>query len=397
MRLHTRLGTFFGNVLYFYDTALFGWVAPFLAPLLFPDKGGTEALLLTFAFLPLSYLARPLGALFWGFIGDRFGRKPVLVISLAGMALSTTAIGCLPLIPGAWMIVALCRLCQGFFSAGETGTAIFLIEHAPRHKRAMTSALYDATGIAGIFLASLLASYCGETHWRLLFWLGAAAGLSAVFLRHNAEESPEYRPTKISWTALWQNRRPLIQITLVSGFSYANYYLLSVFLNGFLPQITALTTKEVLTFNTHLLWIDGFLLLGFGYLCRFIQKEHLMAAASFLAALVAIPLFMQLEGASWVQAALIRLSLVVFGVALAAPYHAWKVEILTTHRSLIGGVGSALGAKLFGAPMPMVSTWLVTQTGQVWTAALPIALLGLAATAAILSELRSRVRAVTLS
>jgi hypothetical protein len=105
-----------------------------------------------------------------------------------------------------------------------------------------------------------------------------------------------------------------------------------------------------------------------------------MATGALLAAVCAIPLFMHLEGASWAQAALIRLSLVVFGVMLAAPYHAWKIDILPTqHRLLVGGVGSALGAQLFGSPMPLLSTWLVAQTGHIWTAALPIVILGLAA------------------
>lgn len=391
LRFYIRLGAFLGNILRHYDSSLFGWVAPFLAPLLFPEKQGAEALLFTFALLPLNYLAKPLGAFFWGYLGDRFGRKPVLVVTLAGMALSTCAIGFLPLVPKAWSFLALCRVMQGFFSAGEeTGGALFLLEHTPPHKRAFMSAIYDATGIAGIFLASMLASFCGETHWRLLFFLGAAAGLCAVFLRKAAQESPEYAPSKISWKALWLGRRELIQIAIVSGFSYANYYLLSIFMNGFLPQITTLTKKEVLSFNTHLLWIDSLLLLGFGYLCRWIKKDHLMASASLFAAFFAIPLFMQLQGASWVQAAGIRLALVVFGVALAAPYHAWKMELLATHRFLIGGVGSALGAKLFGAPMPLLSTWLVTQTGWVWTAALPLVVLGAASATVILVGMRQR-------
>lgn len=391
MRLQARFGTLIGNILHHYDTSLFGWLAPFLAPILFPQSQGTEALLLTFAFLPLSYLTKPIGACFWGIIGDRYGRKPVLVMTLAGMAISTSAIGCLPLVPGAWMLLALIRFLQGFFSAGEeTGAALLLIEHTPHSKRSMVSALYDATGIAGIFLASLLASTLGETHWRLLFYLGALAGLLAVFLRKNAEESPEYFPSKTSWKTIWQGRRELLQITIVSGFSYANYFLLSVFLNGFLPQISAITKQEMLMFNTHLLWIDALLLLGFGFLCRWIRKEYIMAAASFFAAFFAIPLFMQLEGANWGQAALIRLALVIFGVALAAPYHAWKVEVLSSNRFLIGGIGSTLGAKLFGSPMPLLSTYLVAQTGQVWSAALPIVILGFAAAAVILLELRYR-------
>lgn len=386
MRFHVRLGVLLGNVLHHYDTSLFGWTVPFLAPVLFPNKSEAEALLLTFAFLPLSYLVKPLGALFWGWMGDHFGRKPVIIMTLTGMTLSTCMIGCIPLIPNAWIIVSVCRIFQGFFSAGEEkGAALFLLENTKESRQAFVSALYDASGILGILFASFLASYYGTTHWRLLFWLAAGTGLITVFLRKEAKESFDRSSEPISWKIFWKERFTLMEIVIVSGFSYANYFLITVFLNGFLPQITALTKESVLMFNTHLLGIDFVLLLGFGILCRWIKKEHLMATGALFAAICGIPLFMQLEGANWMQAAIVRVALVVFGVALAAPYHAWKIEVLPkNNRFLIGGVGAAIGAKLFGAPMPILSTWLVMQTGCVWTAALPIVVLGFAAASVIL-------------
>ena len=273
MQRRIRFSLLLGNIFHHYETSLFGWVAPFLSSLLFPDKSGTEALLLTFAFLPLSYLSKPLGAFFWGWMGDLFGRKPVLVATLFGMALSTCAIGCLPLIPKAWMMLAICRLLQGFFSAGEEkGAALFLLEHTTESKRVWASALYDASGIAGILLASLLASYWGGSHWRLLFWFAGITAFFAAFFRKNGEESPEYHPTQFSWKIFWHEKFALTQIIIVSGFSYANYFLVSIFLNGFLPQITDLTKQDVLLLNTHLLWIDFILILGFGFLCRWYKK-----------------------------------------------------------------------------------------------------------------------------
>ncbi len=351
-----------------------------------------EALLLTFIFLPLNYMTKPLGAFFWGWVGDRWGRKPALTASLIGMALATAAIGCLPLVEYTWILLALCRAFQGFFAAGEEkGAALYLLEHSAPEKRLWMSALYDASGIIGIFIASLLASQFGESHWRTLFWLGAAAGLFGLFFRYHAEESPEFTPSSFSWKALskvlWEHRTLICRISIVSGFSYANYFLVTVFLNGFLPKITTLSKTDVLLFNTHLLWIDFFLLLGFGILCRWIQKEKLMAAAAFLTALFAIPLFASLDNASWGHAAAVRLLFVTMGVALAAPYHAWKLELLPVHhRFLIGGVASTLGSKLFGTPMPLLATYLVTQTGWTWTAALPLVVLGSAAAGVLLLQ-----------
>lgn len=377
----SKTGVLVGNVLNHYDSSIFGWVAPFLAPILFPEKNEMEALLFTFAFLPLKYMIKPLGACFWGWIGDRWGRKPALIGSLMGMAIATFAIGCLPLTESAWILLALCRTLQGFFAAGEEkGAALYLLEHTASEKRPWMSAVYDASGIVGIFLASFLATQLGESHWRLLFWLGAAAGLFGLLFRHHAQESPEFKPAPFSWKIVWQHRSLISRISIVSGFSYANYFLVTVFLNGFLPKITALSKTDVLLFNTHLLWIDVVLLLGFGVLCRWISKEKLMATATLLTTFLAIPLFASLNNASWGHAAVVRLLFVTFGVALAAPYHAWKLQLLPAHhRFFIGSLASALGSKLFGAPMPAIATYLAVQTGLTWTAALPLVLLGFAA------------------
>jgi len=380
-----RVAALVGNVFTHYETSLFGWLTPFLAHVLFPNKSGSDALLLTFALLPLSYLLKPLGAIFWGWIGDRQGRKQVLVTCMFGMALTTFLMGCLPLTTGAWKFLALCRLVQGFFAAGEVkGAALYLLENSSEDKRSRMSALYDASGIVGIFLASLLASFFGETAWRFLFWVAAFGGLLAALLRRHTDESPGFKASTGSWKILWKEKRLIAKIAVVSGFSYANYFIATVFLNGFLPQISSLTKKEMMAFNTHLLWIDFVLLLGFGYLCKWIPKERLMRGGAFLSALCIIPLFCFLEGASWWAVAGIRLVLVTCGVALAAPYHAWKLEHLPKdHRFLVGSFASVLGSKVLGAPVPLLATWLVAQSGLVWMAALPVVVTGIASAALI--------------
>lgn len=377
-----RVSALIGNVFNHYETSLFGWLTPFLAPVLFPTKSGSDALLLTFAFLPLSYVLKPIGAIFWGWIGDRHGRKPVLVSCMFGMAVATFMMGCLPLTTGAWIYLGFCRLAQGFFAAGEEkGAALYLLENTPEDQRTRMSALYDASGIVGIFLASLLASFFGETSWRLLFWIAALGGLLAAYLRKHSHESPHFKSSMGSWRVLWEERKVIGKIAIVSGFSYANYFIVTVFLNGFLPQISSLTKQEMMQFNTQLLWIDFLLLLGFGYVCKWIQKERLMRGATLLSALCIIPLFFFLEGASWWQVAAIRLLLVTFGVALAAPYHAWKLEHLPqNHRFLVGSFAAMLGSKVLGAPVPFLATWLAKESGFVWMAALPVVVTGLAST-----------------
>src|SRR5687768_7340833 len=85
-----------GNLFEHYDTALFGFLSPFLAPLIFPEKNPMTALILTYAIIPLGMLARPLGSLVFGYIGDVYGRKYALFLTLAGMSLIS---GCIALSP----------------------------------------------------------------------------------------------------------------------------------------------------------------------------------------------------------------------------------------------------------------------------------------------------------
>src|ERR1700731_673710 len=102
--MHYRVAGMIGNILGNYDKALFGLLAPFIAPLFFGPEDPVTALILTYAMLPLGFLTKPLGALFFGRIGDKYGRKFALCCSLVGMAVFTFGIGCLPVYKtaGAW-------------------------------------------------------------------------------------------------------------------------------------------------------------------------------------------------------------------------------------------------------------------------------------------------------
>src|SRR5579872_7035410 len=129
-----RFAGMIGNLLEHYDRALFGLLAPFIAPLFFEGKDPLTALILTYGMLPLGILSRPLGSLFFGWIGDRFGRREALFYSLLGMAFTTIGIGFLPIYAQigalAPLLLAFGRLLQNFFDAGETaGGAIAVLEN----------------------------------------------------------------------------------------------------------------------------------------------------------------------------------------------------------------------------------------------------------------------------
>ena len=379
-----------GNILEHYDNALFGLLAPFIAPLFFSEKDPITALIMTYGMLSLGLCARPLGAFFIGWIGDVFGRRSALRVSLIGMACVTVSIGFLPTYAQAGVaapvLLALARVLQNFFAAGESiGGAIFVLEHTASDKKNIFSGIYDASSIGGVMLASLavtLLGYCGkvESHWRILFFAGASTAILGAWLRDrqpgikekNVERAlPSSRKSLWALRVLWRWRSSLLAVIVVSGFSYMIYSLSFTLMNGFIPLVTAVTKTEVLRANTVLLIFDLLLLPLFGWLANVVTKERLMLFAAGFAALSCFPLFMILENASFPIVIIMRVALVTLGVAFSATYHSWTQELIpAAHRYTIISVGYAIGSQLIGAPSVAISLWLFRQSGWIGAPAL---------------------------
>lgn len=381
-----RLSAIIGNFLEHYDTALFGLIAPFIAPLCFPHNDPVTALILTYGMLPLGLFTRPLGALFFGWMGDKIGRKEALFSSLLGMSLVTLSMGSLPLHP---LMLAIGRMLQSFCAAGEsTGGAIFVLEQTDPKKRNFISSLYDVSSMGGALLASFLValfSYYGimETRWRVLFWFGGFTALAGFVLRLTAKNAPVVIDNQKK-LPLKHYQTTLLSLMIASGFSHVTYALTFTLMNGFIPLITSLSKREVMQANTWLLILDMGLLPCFGYLATRFGKEKIMLLGALGAFFGGIPLFMLLSEASLGRVIFVRILILMLGVAFAAPYYAWSLEqVPVKQRYRLLSLGSALGSQLIGAPAPAVCLWLYQKAN--WSAApgLYLALMGALATVAL--------------
>lgn len=366
-----------GNLFEHYDTALFGFLSPFLAPLIFPGHDHLTALILTFAMIPLGMLARPLGSLVFGYIGDLHGRRKALYLTLGGMSLVSCCIAFIPTYEEAGIIAPLLfclgRALQNFFGAGETmGGAVFLLENSAEKKHDLLSSLYHASTVGGILLASfgvsLLYYFDGLTNgWRLLYLAGGIMTCVACLIRSRLPEgvTPKRIPYKMG-TIIWQYRRPFTLIVMSAGLSYASYSMALILMNGFIPLVSPLRTDQMMGLNTLLLALDFFALPLFGWLSSKIGRERLMISAALLIAISAMPLFMVLKGASLTAVILIRICLVLLGVAFSAPFHAWAQQLIPgPYRYLIISFGYAVGSQLLGGPSLSLSLWLYKHTGIV--------------------------------
>ncbi len=371
-----------GNLLEHYCTALYALLAPFLAPIFFPFVAPTTALLFTYALIPLSFLARPLGALFFGWVGDTVGRKESLVLSLSGTSIVTCLIAFLPTYETMGMVapilLALAKSGQKFFSAGESvGGAILFLENSPKEKRSFFSSLYDATTILGIlvasFLSSLLAAYSDiEISWRILYLLGSFVGIIAFLLRKkffSQMVQPISNPSKISFSSLL-TKRSFFAIAFAAGFSHLTFTFSFTFLNGYLPCITSFSKSLLLQINSYLLLADLCLLPFFGYLSMVYGKEKILRFGLFGTLLCSIPLFSLLSFSSIWLVVVVRFLLLFFGTAFAAPFYAWALEKADPDtRSTTISLASSLGAQWIGAPASAISIWLFQKTHLIFAPA----------------------------
>src|SRR5262247_1637376 len=192
-----------GNVLEWYDFAIYGYFATAIGHHFFPHEDAVAQLLSAFGVFALGYLMRPIGGVVVGHIGDRFGRRAALTFSVAAMAIPTFLIGLLPgyatigiLAPVA---LTLLRMVQGLSVGGEyTSSMVFLVEHAPEGRRGLMGALISCGAAGGILLGSAVgAAFAASMSnaaleawgWRIPFLLGLAVGIAGYILRRYVLET----------------------------------------------------------------------------------------------------------------------------------------------------------------------------------------------------------------
>lgn len=374
----------FGNLFEHYDMALFSFLSPFLATLIFPKEDPITALLFTYSIIPISMLARPLGALFFGYIGDRYTRKQALFLSLLGMAIISLFLTFIPTYAqigiAAPILFLLARLLQNFCSGGETiGGAIFILEQTPKRNKDLLSSLFDSSTVAGYLVASLgvylITQLKGqENGWRLLYAFGCMTALFGLLIRKNTSltmEKKDFSQLIKTLPPLFKNYKgTLLHIMLVSGLSYSLAAIALVLLNGYVPLFTSFTKEEMSLLNTCLLIFDFITLPLFGILAIKFTRERLMFFASLAIQILAIPLFMMLKSDSWLQIIIARMLFVTLGVAFSAPLHAYMQELVPKEdRYKVVSMGYALGTQIIGGPTVTIALWLFKETTIISSAA----------------------------
>jgi MFS family permease len=201
------LASWIGSVVEYYDFFIYGTAAALVfGKVFFPESDPATGTLLSFATYGVGYVARPIGAFFMGHLGDKHGRKRVLMLTVGLMGTATFLVGCLPTYDdiGLWapaLLVAL-RLLQGFSASGEqSGANSLSLEHAPEHRRGFFTSFTLGGTQAGLVIATAVFLPIGALPedqllswgWRVPFWLSAIVVIVALIIRSRIAEPPAFR------------------------------------------------------------------------------------------------------------------------------------------------------------------------------------------------------------
>ncbi|WP_424215614.1 MFS transporter [Streptomyces sp. BI20] len=205
--IRLALAALAGTAIEFYDFFAYGTAAALvLGPLFFPTFSPLAGTLAAFGTFGVGFLARPLGSILFGHLGDRHGRRPVLLASLLLTGLATVAVGCVPsyatLGIGAPILLLTLRFLQGLGLGGEWGGAVLLTaEHAPAHRRGLWSSFPQIGPAVGFLLANgitlglstgLSDAAFTSWGWRVPFWAAGVLALAGLWLRHSVSETPAF-------------------------------------------------------------------------------------------------------------------------------------------------------------------------------------------------------------
>jgi MFS transporter, MHS family, proline/betaine transporter len=392
------LAASFGNLLEWYDFAIYAQFALYIAANFFPQENRGAALVNAFLVFGLGFVIRPLGAVLIGVYGDRAGRKAALTLTILVMAGGTLLIAIAPTYStiglGAPLILLAGRLLQGFSAGGEIGSAAaFLVEHAPPARKALIAAWLQASmGMSNILGASVAFTVTAllskpeiiEWGWRLPFLGGLIIVPVGLYLRSTLEETPAFRAEReVAHIA----RRPLMSLLrehpreLAAGLAVsvlwaAAVYVLLIYMPVYLQKSLGFTASQAYggSLAENVVFVAG--CFAFGSLADRVgsRRVQLWGAATLLVAL--LPLFFWLDQTRSVGVLDVVLAALGLLTAIYSGVAPTTLSTLFPTRVRVTGVSLAYNAAftIFGGFAPAVLSGARSVYAPAWyvvLAALP--------------------------
>jgi MHS family proline/betaine transporter-like MFS transporter len=397
-------GASIGNFMEWYDFGVYGYIATTIAQVFYPgDSISAVHLIATFSTLAAAFVVRPVGGIIFGPLGDRIGRKRVLVITIALMTVGTTGTGLLPGYSaiGIWapILLVVGRVFQGLSTGGEYVAAMtYIVEQAPDRRRGMVVGFLPLGNLAGFIAAGLIVTGLQTwlpSHdmltwgWRVPLLLSAPLGLLAVFMRMRLQESPAYqdeseqapppdKPGQYRRTVAEQWKPMLICAALVYTSNAADY-MLTGYLPTYLNLFVHLGHTPGLAMITATLTIVAILLVFVAALSDRIGVKPIMRMGCVLLILASIPAFLLIRHGTgyllvFVGVLLIGLMELCFDSTSPATMPAL---FPTNVRNGALAISYNVSISAFGGTTPLIAQALVSGTGNVMVPAYMLIVAGL--------------------
>ena len=376
-----------GNALEWYDFALYGHFVPILTKLFFPNVDPVLGLIAAFGVFAAGFFMRPIGAILFGYIGDTYGRKLALTLSILTMAIPTACIGLLPGYNqiGIWapVVLTIVRLLQGLSLGGAfSGSIAFVLEHSPTEKRGLigsTTMMSMNIGIlAGTAVATLFAWMMPEEAfvswgWRIPFIMGLAVGLVGLYIRNNLHESPQYEEAKSAGTIAKAPVRELLttyfQPMMYGIIIYITvtipFYTLVIFLKTYMTNFLGHSFAEASLISTIALILCTIVLPISGHISDKIGRKPVLMFACFGFIFLSYPAFYLMCQPGFVVP---LLGQCIFGTLVGfymGPVPAVLAELYPTSIRYTGiGLSYNISAAVLGGTVPAIATELIHWSGD---------------------------------
>ena len=383
----TVLAGAIGNVLEWYDFALFGYFAPILSGLFFPSADPFLSLIATFSVFAIGFLARPLGALLFGYWGDTRGRREALAWSVMLMAIPTCLVGLLPTYAQIGLTAPLAltalRFLQGLSVGGEfTGSVTFLVEHAAPTERgyigswagfsAQIGALLGS-GVGTLATMSLSSEAFHEWGWRIPFMAGSVIALAGWYLRRRIPESPAFEGLRRSGVVssspirevFASHRTPMFQVIGLVWLHGVGFYTFYVYLPTYLTTVSALSMGTALTLNTFCMALMALLIPLMGKLSDRVRPTRLLTVGAAALALVTVPLFSWFSSGQLVWIATAQVLITVGVATYMGPFFAVVATLFPVSGRYTGlSISYNVASALFGGTAPLMATVIMERSGS---------------------------------
>ncbi|MFJ3667026.1 MFS transporter [Streptomyces sp. NPDC090106] len=375
-----------GVFVHWFDWAAYAYLAGTVADVFFPTDDGTTGLLAVFGVFAVSFGIRPIGAMVFGPLGDRIGRKRTLSLVIFMMSGATLVIGLLPGYASigitAPVLLVVARLVQGFAAGGEFGSAAsFLAESAPRRRRGFGVSWLEVGSLlgflAGSFVFLLLSTGLDDDQltswgWRVPFLVAAPLGVIGYIIRNKIEDTPEYRALEANDTVprspvrdlIRSHKREMFQAAGLMTAMHVPFYAVLTYLVTYETDHLGHSADSAALLSTVISLLGLVLVPLFGRLSDRVGRKPVFVGATTALLVLATPAFWLMRtglAGTWIAGLLLGAIL----AAILGTYAVWSAEIFPTRTRQSGlSIAYNITAALFAGTVPYLMTVLISATGS---------------------------------